>query len=160
VSAADLPGVYVTNAVRCAPPGNRPTASEFRACWEFLREELALFSDEIVVLALGRDAHSACVRLEPGGRDRPTTNDQRPTAGNEASRWSLVVGRWSAAQPPPPFAHGAVHRWREGFLVDSYHPSRQNTQTGRLSWPMFQSVVSCAVALARDQGGFAGSGED
>jgi uracil-DNA glycosylase len=118
-----LVGVYVTNAVRCAPPGNRPTAAEFAACRPFLREELALLAGVRVVLALGRSAHDACLRLR----------------------------REDGEAGQAPFAHGAVHRGdaRPHLLVDSYHPSRQNTQTGRLTWPMFRDVVARAAALSR-----------
>jgi uracil-DNA glycosylase len=122
-SSAELASVYVTNAVRCAPPGNRPTGAEFAACRPFLQAELALLEQVSVVLALGRDAHDACLRLR----------------------------RASGDQGAAPFAHGAVHRWpaRPRLLVDSYHPSRQNTQTGRLTWPMFRDAVARAVALSR-----------
>jgi uracil-DNA glycosylase len=118
-----LPGVYVTNAVRCAPPGNRPAAAEFAACRPFLREELELLADVRVVLALGRSAHDACLRLR------------------------REDGEAGAA----PFAHGALHGGaaRPRFLLDGYHPSRQNTQTGRLTWPMFRDVVARAVALSK-----------
>jgi uracil-DNA glycosylase family 4 len=122
VSGSDLPRVYVTNAVRCAPPANRPTAAEFAACRPFMNREFALLPEVRVLLALGRHAHDACDRL-------------RRAAGSS-----------SAA----PFAHGAVHHGAPPapVLVDSYHPSRQNTQTGRLTWPMFVGVVRMAVELA------------
>jgi uracil-DNA glycosylase family 4 len=122
-SGEELAGVYVTNAVRCAPPGNRPTAAEFAACRPFLQLELALLDEVAVVLALGRSAHDACLRL-------------RRAAGEEGAA---------------PFVHGAVYRWRARprLLVDSYHPSRQNTQTGRLTWSMFRDAVARAVALSR-----------
>jgi uracil-DNA glycosylase family 4 len=117
-SSADLPGIYVTNAVRCAPPGNRPTAAEFAACRPFLCREIAFLPEARVLLALGRHAHDACARL-----------------------------RRQAGSDPATFAHAAVHPAGPGFpaLVDSYHPSRQNTQTGRMTWEMFIAVVARAV---------------
>jgi uracil-DNA glycosylase family 4 len=132
-SGEELTGVYVTNAVRCAPPGNRPTAVEFAACRPFLRAELELLDRVAVVLALGRSAHDACLRL-------------RREAGEAGAA---------------PFAHGAAHRWpdRPHLLIDSYHPSRQNTQTGRLTWPMFRDVVARAVALAGEAGQAPQSGQ-
>jgi uracil-DNA glycosylase family 4 len=114
-------GVYVTNAVRCAPPGNRPVPEEVAACRSFLERELALLTGVRVVLALGRIAHATYVRLRGDGRpgDRP-------------------------------FAHGAVHRFaaRPAWLVDSYHPSRQNTNTRVLTWEMWIAALDAARRLA------------
>ncbi len=113
-------GVYVSNSVRCAPPGNRPTTAEFAACRDFLRRELELLPRVRVVLALGHLAHDSYVRLQ----------ERRPAAA--------------------PFSHGAVHRLASGppVLVDSYHPSRQNTQTGRLTWEMWSGVLRQAWTTA------------
>lgn len=119
----ELDGAWITNAVKCAPPGNRPKREEFEECrsrW-LVREWADLPSD--VILALGGDAHREVLRL---------------LQASPLNRWA--------------FAHGAVHRPREAegpTLVDSYHPSRQNTNTGRLSWADFLSVVRKARDLAR-----------
>lgn len=117
-------GVYVTNAVRCAPPGNRPAPGEIRACRSFLQEELALLRNVRAILALGRIAHEDCVRLLDDG----------PLAAF-------------------PFSHGLAHELsgRALYLIDSYHPSRQNTNTGVLTWEMWQEVVGAAWKRARDE---------
>ncbi len=115
----ELYGVYVTAAVRCAPPGNRPTREEFAACSLWTERELAMLPQLRVYLALGRLAHDAL--LEHHG---------------------LIKARF-------PFAHGAEHALPNGrVLLDSYHVSRQNTQTGRLTKAMFDAVVERAKALA------------
>lgn len=109
-------GVYVSNAVRCAPPGNRPTTEEFTACRDFLRRELELLPRVRVVLALGKLAHDTYLKLR----------------GVKLSAY--------------PFQHGAVHELPDGpVLVDSYHPSRQNTNTGVLTWEMWTEVIQEAL---------------
>lgn len=114
-----LRGVYITAAVRCAPPGNRPDASELAACASWTARELALLPNARVFLALGRIGHDALLR-----------------------QFGLPP---SAAR----FAHGAVFPLGPGrTLVDSYHVSRQNTQTGRLTPAMFDAVLERAKALA------------
>ncbi|MEL6233535.1 MAG: uracil-DNA glycosylase family protein [Pseudomonadota bacterium] len=116
----ELRGAIITNAVRCAPPGNRPTASEIAACAPFLSTSLAQLKNLRVVLALGRVAHEACLRA--------------------------LNMRLSAR----PFAHGAVHDLGQRTLVDSYHCSRLNTNTGRLTQDMFDAVFdTIARILAR-----------
>lgn len=117
-----LQGVYVTGAARCAPPGNRPLPSELDRCRPYLEEELRLFARAPVVLALGRIAHQAVVRcLNLRPRDFP-------------------------------FAHGARHALPDGrLLLDSYHPSRQNTQTGRLTRAMWGRVFRQARRLMRSR---------
>lgn len=103
----------ITNAVRCVPPENKPTAAEITACRPFLRHELASLSRLQVILALGRVAH-----------------DQALAA--------LDVKRTAY-----PFAHGAMHRLPGGLLLaDSYHCSRYNVNTGRLSAEMFRQVLA------------------
>jgi uracil-DNA glycosylase family 4 len=115
----ELRGVYITAAVRCAPPGNKPTRAEFAACSTWTERELALLPNLKAYLALGRLAHDAL--LEHHG---------------------LVKARF-------PFAHGAEHKLPNGrLLLDSYHVSRQNTQTGRLTAAMFDEVLARAKALA------------
>ncbi|WP_456481025.1 uracil-DNA glycosylase [Oceanithermus sp.] len=115
----ELFGVYITAAVRCVPPGNKPTRAEFATCSTWTARELALLPEVRVYLALGRLAHEAL--LEHHG---------------------LVKARF-------PFAHGAEHALPGGrILLDSYHVSRQNTQTGRLTTAMFDEVLARAKALA------------
>lgn len=113
-----LRGVWITAAARCAPPENKPLPAELAACRPYLEEEIALFPALRVVLALGRIAHEAVLR----------TYRLKPSAH--------------------PFSHGAEHRIPEGpVLLDSYHPSRQNTNTGVLTRGMWRSVFRRAKAL-------------
>lgn len=113
-----LEDVFITNAVRCAPPGNRPTTAEIHACRPFLAASLASLPNLRVVLALGQIAHQSAVKAL-GGK-----------------------------LPKARFAHGAVHRLPSGLhLVDSYHCSRLNTSTGVLTADMFRAVVEQAARL-------------
>lgn len=110
----------ITNAVKCLPPQNRPTNAEMRLCNTYLRAELAMVPKNGVILALGALAHRAVL----------LALDLKP--GNyhfaHGSEFSLNNGRW---------------------LVDSYHCSRYNTQTKRLTEAMFRSVVERAYVLSR-----------
>lgn len=115
---ARLSGVYVSNAVRCVPPQNRPTTEELSVCRDFLRRELELMPQVAVVLALGKLAHDTYLKLR---------------------------GEKLSAHP---FSHGARHALREGpLLLDSYHPSRQNTNTGVLTWEMWITAIQEALGL-------------
>jgi uracil-DNA glycosylase family 4 len=110
---------YLTAAVRCAPPKNKPTLQEINRCVEYVRQEIDLLPHLRVVVALGKIAHDAYLHLIGGKK-------------------SLY-----------PFQHGAVHQFKnKPALVDIYHPSRQNTQTGRLTEKMFLEVLSQAKELA------------
>jgi len=111
---------YITAAVRCAPPGNKPTPKELATCQPYLVEEIRLLRRARVVVALGRIAFEAFLKA-----------------------W-VHAGR-PVPFPRPRFAHGAVAELPGGVrLLASYHPSRQNTQTGRLTAAMFQRVFSLA----------------
>jgi uracil-DNA glycosylase family 4 len=108
-----LVGCRVTNAVRCVPPENKPTGIEVKACRRFLESEIAAMPRLEAMLALGALAHGAVLA----------------TLG-------LVRNRY-------PFAHGALHELPSGLLLaDSYHCSRYNTNTGRLSEAMFHQVFA------------------
>ncbi|HQR25325.1 MAG TPA: uracil-DNA glycosylase [Steroidobacteraceae bacterium] len=114
-----LNGCRITNAVKCVPPGNKPTPTEIATCNSFLRVELAGLSADAVILALGAIAHSAVLR---------------------ASGLRQAAFR---------FTHGAEHVLPDGrVLVDSYHCSRYNTNTRRLTEAMFRDVVGRATARA------------
>lgn len=113
-----LRGAYVTAAVRCAPPDNRPSRGELDACRPYLGEELAALADVRAILCLGRIAHASVCRL---------------------------LGVRQSAEP---FAHGRSFRAGRYAVVCSYHPSRQNTQTGRLSREAFESALALARRLA------------
>lgn len=111
-----LHDVWITAAVRCAPPANKPLPEEFRNCRRFLARELALLVRVRVVVVLGRLACDAYL-------------DVLREQGAITSRAAF------------PFAHGRAYRIPEGpLLLCSYHPSRQNTQTKRLTEPMFRRV--------------------
>jgi len=119
-----LTGCYIAAAVRCAPPGNRPTPREQLACRPYLEREVRALGDVVVVAALGRLAHDA---------------------------WLKAAGWWGAlaSRDRPPFAHGAEARLPDGVtLISSYHPSRRNTNTGLLTRPMWHRILRRARALA------------
>ncbi|MBL3528517.1 MAG: uracil-DNA glycosylase [gamma proteobacterium endosymbiont of Lamellibrachia anaximandri] len=107
----------ITNAVKCLPPQNKPVGAEINACNGFLREELQMLAGNSVILALGSIAHKAVVKACDG------------------------------RQKDYLFGHAAEHQLPNGLrLLDSYHCSRYNTQTKRLTTKMFQEVF----ARARD----------
>ena len=113
-----LVDAYITAAIHCAPPGNRPLPIELVRCAPYLETELRLLRRVRVVIALGRIAFDAYLRA------RAATGDPAP-------------------RPGPRFAHGAAIDLRPGLtLLASYHPSRQNTQTGKLTWSMFEAVFA------------------
>ncbi len=117
-----LDDVYVTAAVRCAPPDNKPTPGERDQCRSFLRRELALLERVRVVVALGGFAYQ-------------------------------VVAAELGIRPRPRFGHGVEATAPGGRLVVcSYHPSQQNTFTGRLTEVMFDAVVERARAKALADG--------
>lgn len=111
-----LTDAYITNAVRCAPPANRPLPEEKTECRPYLVRELALLSEVEVVVTLGKFAFDAYLQA----RSAAFLSNPRPL---------------------PKFGHGVVHRLDDGVsLIASYHPSRQNTQTGKLSREMFDGI--------------------
>ncbi len=119
-----LTGAAITSVVRCAPPDNKPNAEELRNCAPYLDEELALLGELRVVLALGKiafDGYSAYLRRT-----------------GAIERRSAYV-----------FRHGAEYRLPDGgWLLGTYHPSLQNTNTGRLTAPMLLRVLGRARELA------------
>jgi len=114
-----LAGCYITAAARCAPPDNKPLPDELEACSPYLLEELDRLDRLRVVVALGRIAFAAYLAAR--------------------RRRGEVVSR-----PQPRFAHGATYHWGSAgpVLIASYHPSRQNTNTGRLTEPMLDAVFA------------------
>ncbi|MDQ7858573.1 MAG: uracil-DNA glycosylase [Armatimonadota bacterium] len=121
-------GIYLTAAVRCAPPGNMPLPEEFDHCRPYLVAELRALRTVRVIVALGAIAHAAVLK-------------------------AAADSGWTVPAPRPAFAHGAactLHRL-DGvvvMLLDTYHPSRQNTQTRRLTPAMLDRVLRRAVATA------------
>jgi uracil-DNA glycosylase family 4 len=119
-----LRGVFLTNACRCVPPDNRPEPGELARCATFLDRELAALPRARVLVALGAVAWDAALA-------------------------HLVRRGIALPRPRPRFGHGAELRLAGApALVGSYHPSRQNTNTGRLTPAMLDRVLARAVALA------------
>lgn len=112
---------YISAVVRCAPPDNKPTVEEIRTCRPYLERELALLKHVEVVVALGRIAFDVYLGI---------LRDQGKIARRSAFR----------------FAHNAAYRPAPGLplLISSYHPSQQNTSTGKLTEPMFRAVFERA----------------
>jgi len=121
-----LRNAFLSAVCRCAPPANKPSPHELIACRPFLEREMALLPELRVIVALGRMAFDAVLRLHPG-KDRSLIEP-----GEEAPPHS----------PRPVFKHAAVHALSTAgpWLIASFHPSRQNTQTGRLTPAMFDEV--------------------
>ena len=129
VDAADgleLMDAYITATIRCAPPGNKPLPEEMQACRSYLLEELRLLDRVRLVVGLGRIGWDAYLRAR----------------------------REMRAAPPltkPVFAHGSVTRLGDGVtLLASFHPSQQNTFTGKLTRPMLRGVFVTARKLLAD----------
>ncbi len=122
-----LSGAYIAAAARCAPPANKPTRLELERCRGYLAAEIRLLRSVRVVVGLGRIGHEAWLR---------------------ASGWWVRL----PARERPAFAHGAEARLPDGtVLLASYHPSRQNTNTGKLTRAMWDAVFRRArEVLARD----------
>ncbi len=117
-----LKDCYITAAVRCAPPDNKPSRFEFARCQPYLVEELKLFTNVRVVIALGKIAFDSFLAAyqKNGG---------------------------VAPKPRPKFGHGVSVRLPDGLrLICSYHPSQQNTFTGKLTLPMFHDIFKQARA--------------
>ncbi len=107
----------ITNAVKCLPPENKPTTAEIRTCNAFLQAELQALPQSSVIVALGGIAHNAVLRA------------------------------YALKQSQHKFAHNVVHELPDGHqLLDSYHCSRYNTQTKRLTQAMFEAVFAQATS--------------
>jgi uracil-DNA glycosylase len=112
-----LTGARITNAVKCVPPENKPDGAEIKRCNSYIAAEIAALSSVKVILALGRIAHDAVL---------------------------MALGQKRSAFT---FGHAAEHRIAGRHVIDSYHCSRYNTQTRRLTPEMFRAVMSRAVEL-------------
>jgi uracil-DNA glycosylase family 4 len=119
---------WIAAAVRCAPPANRPTGAERDACLPWSVQELRLLADVRVVLCLGAFAWDAALRLRAAASSDPALS--RPP------------------RPRPRFGHGAEYPGAPFALLGCYHPSQQNTFTGRLTEPMIDAVLLRARKLA------------
>lgn len=113
-----LKGIVIVNAVKCLPPENKPTPEEVRTCRQFLAGQVAALPKARIFIALGQIAHQSSVKVL-GGK-----------------------------LPKARFGHLAEHRVPDGrVLIDSYHCSRYNQNTGRLTAEMFEAVFARAVEL-------------
>lgn len=120
ISANDnlkLKNCRITNAVKCLPPQNKPVGSEINTCNSWLAQELKALPDNYVIIALGGIAHKS------------------------------VIKSYGLRQADYIFGHGHEHKLDRGLLIDSYHCSRYNTQTRRLTTPMFEAVFKRAKKL-------------
>jgi len=123
----ELHDLYITNAVKCVPPDNKPRNDEFARCLPFLEQELAALENLRVVLMLGQGAFRSYLNLirDQGGLRRLAD---------------------------APFSHGAEYRFGTGpILVACYHTSRYNVQTGRMTPSMFRSLLSRVRVLAAQE---------
>jgi uracil-DNA glycosylase family 4 len=117
-----LTDAYIAAAVRCAPPANKPTITERNVCAPFLVREIALLDRLVVVVALGQFGWDAVLRA--------------------------FASLGHKARPKPRFGHGAESTIGPYRLVGSYHPSQQNTFTGRLTPEMLREVLQRACGLS------------
>ncbi len=117
-----LNDAYIAAAVRCAPPDNKPTPAEIHKCQPHLEAELAQMRNVQVVVALGKIAFDVW--------------------------WRVMAAKGIVVKPRPSFGHGVVYKPKGGpIVIGSYHPSRQNTNTGKLTPQMMASVFSKAAKL-------------
>ena len=112
-----LSNAYITAAVRCAPPKNKPTKEEMETCSDFLHQEYQILKNITVILCLGKIAHDAACKL-------------------------IKV-------KPEKFGHNKLFEYDSVKVLTSYHPSKQNTQTGRLTWKEWSAVFQKAKKLTK-----------
>jgi uracil-DNA glycosylase family 4 len=123
-----LTDAWICSVVRCAPPGNKPSPEELRNCAPWLDEEMELLKSLRVVVCLGRIAFDGLLAW--------------------GKRTGLLDSRSGYE-----FGHGAEFEWPNGFkVITSYHPSLQNTNTGKLTKAMFLSIFERARVLASSGG--------
>jgi len=122
-----LHDMYITAAGRCAPPGNKPLPNELDNCQPYLEQEIKLLKPKVIV-ALGRIAFTRVLKINFLKMDLNLKAGKRPV--------------------PMVFCHGAVHKLNDDtWLLCSYHPSRQNTSTGKLTVKMFDQIWEKAKEL-------------
>ena len=116
----NLINAYITAAVRCAPPQNKPLKEELVNCFMYLRDELSILKNVKVIVCLGKIAFdSSCRLLDIKGAK---------------------------------FTHGKLFRHRKWIIISTYHPSRQNTQTGRLTWKQWSAIFFKAKKILSEAG--------
>ena len=112
-----LSDAYITAAVRCAPPQNKPTKEEMEICSDYLHQEYQILKNITVILCLGKIAYDATCKL--------------------------------VKVKPEKFGHNKLFEYDSVKVLTSYHPSKQNTQTGRLTWKMWSAVFQKAKKLTK-----------
>ncbi len=112
-----LKNAFITAAVRCAPPQNKPTKDEMKTCFDYLHQEYEILKNVTVILCLGKIAHDAVCKL-------------------------IKV-------KPEKFGHNKLFEYDLVKVLTSYHPSKQNTQTGRLTWKQWSAVFQKAKRLTK-----------
>jgi len=110
-----LNNAYITAAVRCAPPQNKPTGEEMQNCFDYLQQEYKILKNITVILCLGKIAYDATCKL--------------------------------VHAKPEKFGHNKLFRYDRINILTSYHPSKQNTQTGRLTWNQWSAVFQKAKQM-------------
>jgi uracil-DNA glycosylase family 4 len=115
-----LHNAYITAAVRCVPPQNKPTREEMDTCFDFLKQEKEILKNITVVLCLGKIAYDATCKLYK--------------------------------VKPEKFGHNILFSYENFKILTSYHPSKQNTQTGRLTWTQWSAVFAKAKKLTKISG--------
>lgn len=112
-----LNNAYITAAVRCAPPQNKPTREEMQNCFNYLQQEYKILKNVIVILCLGKIAYDTTCKL--------------------------------VHVKPEKFGHNKLFKYDRIKILTSYHPSKQNTQTGRLTWKQWSAVFQKAKKMTR-----------
>jgi uracil-DNA glycosylase family 4 len=112
-----LKNAFITAAVRCAPPQNKPTKEEMETCFDYLNQEYKILKNITVILCLGKIAYGATCKL-------------------------IKV-------KPEKFGHNKLFEYESVKVLTSYHPSKQNTQTGRLTWKQWSAVFQKAKKLTK-----------
>ena len=112
-----LKNAFITAAVRCAPPQNKPTKEEMETCFDYLHQEYQILKNVTVILCLGKIAYDATCKL-------------------------IKV-------KPEKFGHNKLFEYESVKILTSYHPSKQNTQTGRLTWKQWSAVFQKAKKLTK-----------
>jgi uracil-DNA glycosylase family 4 len=136
-----LKDLYITAAVRCAPPDNKPTPQELAECSQFLDRELAGLEKVKVVVALGKIGFDAYLKYL---KRREMSLGRQPYSVKTYLFKTYLFKTYL-------FKHGASYRLPDGkVLLASYHPSNQNTQTGKLTRKMFVEIFKEAARLADD----------
>ena len=144
-----LRGIWITSVVRCAPPGNKPLPEELKNCAPFLDEEIAALTELRVIVCLGKIAFDGFL-----------AHLKRMAAQTHHEREEMCLRRGDVSASPAArgfrgfvFAHGAEYKLPDGrWLLTSYHPSLQNTNTGKLTREMFLKIFERARFLAKRAG--------